>query len=89
MLNVIDCIKVNIINNLHSVAKQTTRPICLGSKQNKRNHVIICLNVLIAKRIIKWILISISSGSITLIRNGMLQNTRKSETIGPNQSAQL
>jgi len=85
--NVIDHTKVNIINNLHSTVKQTTRPIHLSLKQNKKNYVLTYLNVLIAKDIIKQIPISVSFGSIASIGNGMLQDTRKSETIGPNQSA--
>jgi len=87
VLNIIDCTKVNIINNLHSVVKQTTRQICSCSKQNKRNHVLMYLNILIAKRTIKQIPISIPSENITSIGSGMLQNTRKPETIGPNKPA--
>ena len=68
---------------------QTTKPIYLGSKQNRENYVLICLNVLIAKRIIKWILISVPSRSITSIGNSMPQNIRKSEIIGSNQFTQL
>jgi len=85
--NVIDYTKVNIINNLHSTIKQTTRPIHLSLKQNKKNYVLTHLNVLIAKEIIKQIPISVPSGSIASIGNGTLQNTRKSGKIGPNQSA--
>jgi len=85
--NVMDHTKVNIINNLHNTVKQTTRPIHLSLKQNKRNYVLIHLNMLISKGIITQISISVPSGSIALIGNNMLQNTRKSGTIGPNQSA--
>ena len=45
------------------------------------------LNILIAKRTIKQIPISIPSENITSIGSGMLQNTRKPETIGPNKPA--
>jgi len=84
--NAMDYTRANIIDNLHGVAKQILRLIHIGLKQNKRNHVLICLNVLIVKGIIKQIPISVFSGSITSIGNNMLQNTG---TIGPNQSAQL
>ena len=70
--NVIDYTKVNIINNLHSTIKQTTRPIHLSLKQNKKNYVLTHLNVLIAKEIIKQIPISVLSGSIASIGNGTL-----------------
>ena len=87
--NAMDHTRANIIDNLHGVTKQILRLIHISLKQNKRNHVLICLNVLIVKGIIKQIPISVFSGSIASIGNNMLQNTRKLETIGPNQSAQL
>jgi len=82
-----DYTRANIINNLHGVAKQTSRPICPGLKQNKENYILIHSNALTTKGIIKQISISAHSGSIASIENGMLQNTRKLGTIGPNQSA--
>jgi len=89
MSNVMDCTKVNIIGNLHGTVKQTIRPICLDSEQNNENHVLICLNMLIAKGTIKQIPISVPSRSIASIGNSTLQNTRKLGIIGPNQSTQL
>jgi len=70
--NAMDYTRANIIDNLHSAANQTSRPIYLGSKQNKGNYVLICSNILTTKRIIKQISISAHSGSITSIGNGML-----------------
>ena len=87
--NAMDHTRANIIDNLHDVTKQILRLIHISLKQNKRNHVLICLNVLIVKGIIKQIPISVFPGSIASIGNNMLQNTRKLETIEPNQSAQL
>jgi len=84
--NVMDHTRANIITNLHGATKQISRPIYLGSKQNKRNCVLICWNILIIKGIIKWISISAHSGSITSIENNMLQNTRKLGTIRSNKS---
>jgi len=89
MSNAMDHTRANIIDNLHSAAKQISRLIHLGLKQNKKNHVLICLNMLIVKRIIKQIPISAFFRCITSIENDMLQNTRKLEIIEPNQSVQL
>jgi len=49
VLNTMNYTRANIIDNLHGAAKQISRPICSGSKQNKENYDLICLNVLIVK----------------------------------------
>ena len=49
VLNAMNCTRANIIDNLHGAAKQISRPICLGLKQNKENYDLICLNVIIYK----------------------------------------
>ena len=72
MSNAIDHTRANIIDNLYGAVKQTSRPICLGLKQNKENHVLIHSNILTTKGIIKQILISAHSGSITSIGNSTL-----------------
>jgi len=82
-----DPTRVNIINTLHSVARQIPKSTHLDLKKNKGNHILTCLNAFTARGITKLTPTSVHSRSITSTKNSMLRNTRKSETIKPSQFA--
>ena len=71
VLNVMGCIRVNTIVNSPSVAKQISRLILQGLKQNKRNHVPILSSAQTIEAITKQILTYVCFENIGSIESGI------------------